>query len=310
MVKVVSVVFLIVMILMILSFVHNLVDVIVSMTDNAISKSRLKQFKKGTKRDSLSTKDQITNITEFIRLKVFPKIQGYFPSLKVESIENRERELKFIGWDDTFTAESFVATSMALKIVGIILLIITGLGFESFGASFGLVCGGSGLSCIFLLDNMYRGEVKGKNERLFADFPDFIRIVSGYLTANMPLVKAIEESIKYVSEDWKPILGQFIVDCNAKGVNEALEGMRNTVDIFEVKEFVALVRLTLEQGGEAKDSFAAQADKVAEMQKDLFIAKISKRKMMATVCQGPSLLLTMVVLMVPVLMGSGLNEIL
>lgn len=309
MTEVVSIVFLVVMILLILSLVHNTVDILVSVTDNAITKSRLKQFKKGTKRAEVSSKDQISSVTEIIRYRLFPKLQTFLPSLKVESLEQRERDLKFIGWDDTFTAETFVATSIGLKIVGVILLILGVLTKDLLGLYGVLVLCGGGLACIVLLDNMYNSENKSKNEALFAEFPDFVRIVSGYLTANMPLVQAIDESIKYVSDDWKPILSQFTVDCNSKGVNAALEGMRDTVNIFEVREFVALVRLTLEQGGEAKESFAAQAEKVAEMQKDLFILKISKRKMMATVCQGPSLLLTMVVLMVPTLMGSGLTEL-
>lgn len=299
----------ILMVLVIISFVNNVAELIMGMTDNAISKSRLKQFKKGTKREDISTKDQITGITEIIRYRLFPKLQRILPTLKIESMEQREKDLRFIGWDDTFTAETFIATSIGLKIVGVILLILTFLLKDIGGIYLVLVMGVAGACCIFLLDNMYNGEVSSKNDSLFSDFPDFVRIVSGYLTANMPLVNAIAESVKYVSDDWKPILGQFIVDCQNKGVNAALEGLRDTVNIFEVREFVALVRLTLEQGGEAKESFAAQADKVAEMQKDQFILKIGKRKMMATVCQAPSLLITMVVLMVPTLMNSNMAGI-
>lgn len=303
MTTIINVVFLVGMVALILSFIHNVVDIFVSMTDSAISKSRLKQFKKGTKREEISTKEQISSLTEFFRYNVFPKINKYLPSLKVESLEQRERDLKFIGWDDTFTPETFVATSIILKIVGVALFLLLPLLYPLLGLYALLVVGAGGFCCIFLLDMMYNSEQKTKNENLFADFPDFVRIVSGYLTANMPLVKAIEESIKYVSDDWKHILGQFIVDCESKGTSVALEGLRDSVNIFEVREFVALVRLTLEQGGEAKESFAAQAEKVAEMQKDQFILKIGKRKMYATVCQGPSLLLTMVVLMVPTLMS-------
>lgn len=307
--QMISLVFLVVMIALLASIVHNVVDIIVSMTDSAVSKSRLKQFKKGTKREEATTKEQLGTITEIIRFNLFPKLHAFLPSLKIENLEQRERDLKFIGWDDTFTAETFVATSIGLKIFGVILLILALLTKDILGIYGLLVLGVMGVCCIVLLDNMYNSEQKTRNEALFADFPEFVRIVSGYLTANMPLVMAIEESIKYVSEEWKPILGQFIVDCNARGVSAALEGMRDSVNIFEVREFVALVRLTLEQGGEAKESFNAQADKVAEMQKDLFLLKISKRKMMATVCQGPSMLMTMVVLMVPTLMSSNMSGI-
>ena len=307
MITVVNVIFVAIMIILILSVCANVVDLVIGFSDYQVSKSRLKQFQKGTKEAQASMKDQIISITDIVKQRIFPMVQSMLPSLRVENVEQRDKNLKFIGWDDTFTAESFLATSIGLKIVGIV-LIIFGVIFYflmndiKFLAVFGLL----GVTAIFLLDFLYNSDVKNKNSILFADFPDFVRIVSGYLIANMPLVQAIEESIKYVSEDWRPILSQFIVDCNSRGVDAALEGLRNTVNIFEVREFVALVRLTLEQGGDAKESFVEQADKVAEMQKDMFIIKIGKRKTMATIVQFPCLLITMAILALPVL---GNNEL-
>lgn len=303
----VNIAFVSVMILLILFICSNVIDLLFGFSDYQISKSRLKQFQKGTKEAQASTKDQIIEMTGGVKDKIFPMLQSIMPSLKVESIEQRDKDLKFIGWDDTFTAESFLATSIALKIAGIILIIFGVLLFFvmndwKFLAVFGLLA----VAAIFLMDFLYKSDLKGKNAILFSDFPDFIRIVSGYLVANMPLVQAIEESIKYVSEDWRPILSQFIVDCNSRGVDAALEGLRNTVNIFEVREFVALVRLTLEQGGDAKESFIEQADKVAEMQKDMFIIKIGKRKTMATIVQFPCLLITMAILALPVLASNEL----
>lgn len=303
----VNIAFVGVMILLILFICSNVIDLLFGFSDYQISKSRLKQFQKGTKEAQASTKDQIIEMTGGVKDKIFPMLQSIMPSLKVESIEQRDKDLKFIGWDDTFTAESFLATSIALKITGIILIIFGVLLFFvmndwKFLAVFGLLA----IAAIFLMDFLYKSDLKGKNAILFSDFPDFIRIVSGYLVANMPLVQAIEESIKYVSEDWRPILSQFIVDCNSRGVDAALEGLRNTVNIFEVREFVALVRLTLEQGGDAKESFIEQADKVAEMQKDMFIIKIGKRKTMATIVQFPCLLITMAILALPVLASNEL----
>lgn len=307
MITVVNVIFVAIMIILILSVCANVVDLVIGFSDYQVSKSRLKQFQKGTKEAQASMKDQIISVTDIVKQRIFPMVQSMLPSLRVENVEQRDKNLKFIGWDDTFTAESFLATSIGLKIVGIV-LIIFGVIFYflmndiKFLAVFGLL----GVTAIFLLDFLYNSDVKNKNSILFADFPDFVRIVSGYLIANMPLVQAIEESIKYVSEDWRPILSQFIVDCNSRGVDAALEGLRNTVNIFEVREFVALVRLTLEQGGDAKESFVEQADKVAEMQKDMFIIKIGKRKTMATIVQFPCLLITMAILALPVL---GNNEL-
>ena len=160
------------------------------------------------------------------------------------------------------------------------------------------------LACFLLLDTMFKGEVKGKNEALFTDFPELVRIISGYLVAGMDLVRAMESSAKYVSDDWKPILNQFVLNCNTLGTTAALDIMANTVNMFEVREFVSLVKLTMEQGGDAKESFAAQAEKVAQMQKDQFLLKIGKRKTMASVVQMPMLLVNMAVIAIPTMVSA------
>ena len=36
---------------------------------------------------------------------------------------------------------------------------------------------------------------------------------------------------------------QFIIDCDNKGINVALNNLRDQVDLFEVKEFVALSKV-------------------------------------------------------------------
>ena len=153
--------------------------------------------------------------------------------------------------------------------------------------------------CIFGLEYWMTSTVKSIKEELFAEFPDFIRIVSGYLSADIPLVQSISDSIRYVGDAWDPILKTFVIDCENKSIDFALERMRDTVDLFEVKEFISLIRLTLEQGGNAKEGFLAQADKIEELQKSQLIIKVGKRKMMGTVAQAPLLLLNMVIIAVP-----------
>ena len=75
--------------------------------------------------------------------------------------------------------------------------------------------------------------------------------------------------------------------------------MKNTVDIFEVKEFVSLIRLTLEQGGNAKEGFLSQAEKISELQKNQLVLKVGKRKMLAQATQAPLLLADMIILCLP-----------
>ena len=60
-------------------------------------------------------------------------------------------QVKFIGWDDTFTAESYVATNLALRVVGLILgLLLFTMG--GYMILVGLVFAGV---CCFLLDYMF-----------------------------------------------------------------------------------------------------------------------------------------------------------
>lgn len=295
-IQIANVIFSIGMILLICLSVKTFINLINSYMDNTTTKSRLKQFNKGVKQDSISTVETINSLTEKIRLEVFPKIQKLLPSLRIENLEQLERDIKFIGWDDTFTAESYIASNLALRVIGAILgalLLMTG---DLYMMIFGVVIFGG---CAFMLDYMFKNEVKGKNEALFKYFPDLVRIISGYLIAGMDLVRSMESSVRYVSDDWKPIINQFVLDCNTKGTTKALDILANTVNMFEVREFVSLVKLTMEQGGDAKEAFAAQADKVAQMQKDQFLLKIGKRKTLATMIQMPMLLCNMAVIAIP-----------
>lgn len=298
---IVSIVFVVAMVLLIMSAVKTFIDLGSSTIDNTTTKSRLKQFSKGVKQDSESTLETINSLTEIIREKWFPVLQKYLPSLRIDNLEQLDSDIKFIAWDDTFTAESYIATNIALKIIGVILCILLCMMGGIYMILAGVV---TLLACFLLLDTMFKGEVKGKNEALFTDFPELVRIISGYLVAGMDLVRAMESSAKYVSDDWKPILNQFVLNCNTLGTTAALDIMANTVNMFEVREFVSLVKLTMEQGGDAKESFAAQAEKVAQMQKDQFLLKIGKRKTMASVVQMPMLLVNMAVIAIPTMVSA------
>ena len=294
-IKIASVIFVLGVLFLGLTAVKNFVDLIGMTVDSSTTKSRLKQFNKGVKKDSEATIETINGLTSYVRLSLFPKLQKLLPSLRLENIEQLEKDIKFIAWDDTFTAESYIATNLILRVVGLILgLLLMTMG--GYMILVGVVVAGL---CCFMLDFMFKGEVKGKNEALFKYFPDLVRIISGYLIAGMDLVRAMENSVRYVSDDWKPVINQFILDCNTKGTTQALDVMSNTVNMFEVREFVSLVKLTMEQGGDAKEAFAAQADKVAQMQKDQFLIKIGGRKSMATMIQMPMLLCNMAVITIP-----------
>jgi hypothetical protein len=80
-----------------------------------------------------------------------------------------------------------------------------------------------------------------------------------------------------------------VVECEIKSLSDALDTLKE-IDIFEVREFVAITKLVLEQGGDAKKSFKKQAEMLREIQKLMIAIKIGKRNTMVTLIQAPILL--------------------
>ena len=291
-----NIVFFIVMAVIIISIVKNIVELSFTFENYSIHKKRLSQLKREVDKQNLTAYEYMEKYTEPIVNSLFPRLDKHLPSLRLSNMQQLKKDIKMIGWDDTFSPESFIATGIGLKIIGIFVLLLASI---LISGPFKLIGIGLGFVLMFILDNMFKGEVKGLKQQLFSEFPDFIRIVSGYLSADVPFVQAISDSIKYVGKEWKPILQQFVVDCDTINVNTALNNMKENVDLFEVKEFVALVRLTLEQGGNVREGFVAQAEKIGEMQKNIMIIKVGKRKTLSTILQGPLLLANVVILALP-----------
>lgn len=291
----VNILFLCVMIPLLFLFSKNLGSLLFSYNEYSSHKRRLEQLRSSVAKVDKNTYETIEDFTEDVRIKIFPIIQDYLPSLKIDRREQLEVDLKTANWDDTFSAESFIALGLIMKMAGIILIPFS---FILPGAL--KIIGCVIAAClIFGLDFWFNQDVKSSRTKLFKDFPDFIRIVSGYLSADIKLIQAITDSIKYVGESWRPILKQLVVDCRTGGTDFGFEQLKNNVDIFEVKEFVALVRLTLEMGGDVKEGFEQQAEKVAEMQRNILLMKIGQRKTLVTVVQAPLLLCNLVAIGLP-----------
>jgi len=292
----INIIFFVLMIPLVLLFTKNVIGLLYQMNDMSSHKRRLEQIRLTMKKREKDNYETMENMTEGLRVKLFPLIQDYLPSLKLDNREQLALDIKTAGWDDTFSPDSFIATGLFLKSVGILFSII---GFSIFPGPIKLYAGVIGIVLFFGLDYWFRGEVNAARTNLFKDFPDFIRIVSGYLSADMNLLQAISSSIKYVGDGWKPILQQLVIDCKTKGADYGFNQLKENVDIFEVKEFVALVRLTLEMGGNVRDGFEQQADKISEIQKNILIAKIGQRKTWTLIIQGPLLLCNLVAIGLP-----------
>lgn len=260
-----------------------------SLENYNIHKKRLAQIQKlnNKKQGELKVEDLVDTVTQ-------PAMKYIIPRIKIKNLEEIEIDLKLSGWNKYFNPTQFVALSVTGKIVGVALFIL----FAGTSIPMALLWATVlSFAPTFLLNNA----VSSVKEKLMSSFPDFIRIMQGYLTASMPFVKAIEETVQYVSEEWQGVLKEFVVDCNLKSIDEALDNLKYNVDIFEVREFVALIKLTLEQGGDMKDGFEAQAKKIQEMQVAIIEAKIAKRQTMAIILQGPLLLCNLLIFGLPTL---------
>ncbi|WPS85483.1 hypothetical protein SMD22_00035 (plasmid) [Brevibacillus halotolerans] len=266
-------------------FTKNVLMMLFSMENYNVHRKRLKQLKFQKKKEDADLSEIINTVTK-------PVIVHVFSRYKPKRLDEIEAQLKMAKWDKHFTPVQYRALNLLLKMIGVVSFLLL------VNASMFIACVWA-VALIFGLDFLFKNSIKNRKEKLVADFPDFIRITEGYLSANVPFSKAISECIKYVGEEWKPILQRFVIDCELKNINDALDGLKREVDMFEVREFVALVKLTLEQGGDAKDSFSAQADKIREMQMDMIAIKIGKRQTMGIVLQGPLLLCNLLVFGLP-----------
>lgn len=273
-------------------FTKNLLMMIFSMENYNVHRKRLKQLKFNRKKEDADLSEIIDTVTK-------PVINYLFSHFKPKKLDVIEANLKMAKWDKHFTPIQYRALNLMLKVLGVVMFVLL------YNAST-IIAAVWGLALIFGMDFLFKNSIGNRRSKLISDFPDFIRITEGYLSASVPFSKAVSESIKYVGDEWKPILQRFVIDCEIKSIGEALEGLKRDVDMFEVREFVALVKLTLEQGGDAKESFSAQADKIREMQMDMIAIKIGKRQTMGIVLQGPLLLCNLLVFGLPTI-GSMTN---
>lgn len=238
------------------------------------------QFTEEGRKSADGTAEMIDSVTS-------PIIKYILPKLKMRDKEALKRDLKMAGWDRHFTPEQFQAMSVILKIVGVVMgAILFNVAWQMALVWFVLP--------FFGFNFFFNNSLKEKKKKIFNEFPNFIRIIQGYLTAGIPLAKAVEEALPYMSPEWKVIMKDFVINTNLLSVQDAISKLNEEVDIFEIQEFFSLVRLNIEQGINVKDSFDGQREKVVDMQFEAMMDVIGKRQLMATVLQGP-LLLTMIV---------------
>jgi hypothetical protein len=242
---------------------------------------RLKQLEFSDKKD-ITVQDLIEGVSKPFVFYIFPRfslIKKYI-SFKSESID---RKLKFIGWDAYFKNTSqFISVDITLKTLGILAFLIIRKESLVFAALWML-------PLVFGLNLFMNNSATNKKAKLLADFPNMLRVIEAYVSANIPFPIAAAKATYYVCDEWKKVLTDFVVECEIKSLSDALDTLKK-IDIFEVREFVAITKLVLEQGGDAKKSFKKQAETLREIQKLMIAIKIGKRNTMVTLIQAPILL--------------------
>lgn len=254
----------------------NIITVIFSLENYSTYKKRQRQLHSHGKK-TISDEEFLDALTK-------PIINNLFDKLKPTDIKTLEKNLRMVNWDKKITALQFKAVEIITPIIGLIIFLIF---YMLDGKFFGLLLG---VVLAFLPKILLKNEVNNVTTTLMADFPDFIRITQGYLTIDQPFVTCVENSLKFVGPAWQPILQEFIVMCNTRGTEDGLGWLQEKVNIFEVKEFVSMVKLSLEQGGDTKKSFNEQANKIHEILQDIIRIKIEKRKIMSVAIQAPLLI--------------------
>lgn len=268
-------------------FVKNILFLIFSMDNYKLHMKRLKQLQfENKKSNDEEIKALIDKITQPVIKSIMPKL-----NLKADLVQI-ERNLKMAEWDDKMTPKQYLALSLMTKVLGVVAFLVLFKASKIMAVLWGTIMF---MSVTFLLKN----SANNKREALMLEFHDFIRITQGYLSAGATFTNAVIESIKYVGDEWKPVLEEFVVEAELNNIDKALETLGETIDVFEVKEFVSLVRLSLEQGGDVKEGFESQADKIQEMLYDVMMMKIEKRRIYGILIQGPLLLCNLIVFGLP-----------
>lgn len=279
--------FLAILIISLYMFLNNIFSFVFSLDAYKLHKKRLKEL------DFDSTKKSEEEMKELIDKATKPFITYIIPKIKIKNLRQIEKDLKMAKWDKNMTPIQYVALNIMSKTLGIVVFLLLYNTSLPIALIWGLILF---MSVSFLMNN----SAKNRREKLMIEFPDFIRITQGYLSANIPFAKAIEESIKFTGSEWQPILRDFVITNNLSGMDAALAQLREEIDVFEVKEFISVIRLTLEQGVGAREGFESQAEKIQGMLQDILLLKINKRKIMGILIQGPLLICNIVIFGLPV----------
>lgn len=262
--------------------IHKFITTLFGLENYKAYITRQKQLKFDARKKYNNAKVELLDKTTNPIIKYLDK---YLPSRNADKIN---KNLEFIEWSKYMDAKRYYALWVLLGFIGFILALIVYKDSKLIATILLVLMVG-------LLPYLYNNEIKTKKNRLLFQFPDFIRITQGYLNAGMTFQGALESSLPYIGSQWRPYIQGLIVDMKLNATSVALNNLKDKIDMFEVAEFLSMVVLVLDQGGDAKLAFESQAKNIQSVMFDLMEARVMKRNMMAQALQ-PLLLIDIILI--------------
>lgn len=281
---------LIVSLLILIAFV--VFSIVFSENTSSKEASRIRQTKKQEKRkDPVSEEERNRAIVDSLTKPLEGSILSDFKPKKVSAVK---RKLRVTGWDKYFNPVSWMAIRIWCVGLGVLVCLFV---FEQ-SPQFAIAL----MFIIPMLPNiLLNNEFKNINEDLIMNFPETIRVISGYLSAGLIMPRAFEMASRSAKPRWKKILNGFVDRCNTDSVGDALDWIKTEVDFMEAREFFASIRMAIDDGIDPLESFEKQAKNIQQMLDDINQKKIEKRKIIATIFQGPLLLMILATFALPII---------
>lgn len=281
----------------------QIVPMMFGINDMSVHNTRMKQLDfAGERLKSGMSQSEEEEVRKLVNDITTPLIKHVMPNIEYrKDLDTLEKNLKFAGFDKYFTAPQYIAAIMLARMVGVAAFII----FVPFAVP---------LACMWLIGLsvlptfLFKNSVNNKKEILLMGFPEFINISKSYLASGMTFEKAVEESIMYVNKEWQELLKQYLINSETLSRKECISILAEDSNIFEIKEFMSLVQLNMEQGIDVKDSFERQYEKIKDLQTMAIMKKIEGRKVWTILVQGPVLITILMAFGLPTfesMMGIG-----
>lgn len=272
-------------------FVRRILVSVLSINDSKLYKQRMKQLNFNDKKKKSQG--------EFIDSIVDPIMDKYLKDFEVKDRSKIETLLKEADLLDVFKSpETYIVFDLVLKAIGFVLFMIL------IKISMPLAILGS-VMFMFGLPQTVKSTAKARKENILLGFPDAIRYIHAYLSAGDTLITAMERTIEDVDDEWKRILSKFISDFSTPGIgiDGAIGNIRKDINIMQVREFFAFIKVKNDQGGQMKEAFELQAEKIDELFETSMLKRIESRTMYAVMVQYPSIVGIMLLMSLPVIHG-------